>query len=108
MREDVIDFLKSLLEGRLQGSEWHEWLQVNDPYLRENLSPGSFLRLKFHPLAEAKSILEEKEVAFDASDSLEWLDIDSRSGRCRYCGEQLDHNKAGWTWYPKGCFRLMV
>jgi hypothetical protein len=108
MRDDVLDVLKLVVEGRILGRDWHKWRQDNETYLRSVLSPGSFLRLKFHPLEEAKAILGSRQVPFAASDSLEWLDIDSKSGKCRFCGEKLRHSADGRAWCPAGCFRLMT
>ena len=107
-QDDVIEVLKSLVEGRIVGGEWHKWRQTNETRLKSVLSPGSFLRLKFHPLKEAKSILEKLQVSFQASDLLEWLDSDSKSGKCRFCGEKIVRAGPGWAWCPKGCFHLMT
>ena len=108
MRNEVVEFLKAVVEGRDAGYKWHQWLTANTVYLKSVLSAGSYLRLKFYPLSEAKRILAEQGISYDESDRFEWLSSSSTSGRCRYCGEPVERSKAGAAWCPKGCFRLMV
>jgi hypothetical protein len=108
MRQDVLDFLRAVVEGRSPGEDWQNWFRLNEQYFQRVLSRGRFLRLKFHPLTEAKSILTQYSVPFEASEAFEWLDSFSTSDRCRICGETLMHNAGGWAWCPKGCFVLMT
>lgn len=105
---DIFAFLKSLIEGEDVGYSWHQWLASNDRDLKRLLSPGSLLRLKFHPLSEAELVLKQHGITYRRSDKFEWLDVDSTAGKCRYCGETIQHDNAGGAWCPKGCFTLMV
>lgn len=105
---EILVFLKSVVEGDDAGFAWHQWIARNELLLEDLLSPGEFLRLKFHPLSEAAQILETRAVSFLKSDRFEWLDIDSQSGRCRNCGETIIRFKGGGATCPNKCFTILT
>jgi hypothetical protein len=104
--DDCLSFLKAVVEGHDDGLKWHHWFASNEPDLRRRLSPGSYLRLRLHPLVEAKRLLREWDVPFTESKRFEWLDPDSKSGKCRYCGQVIEGFKGGGGQCPNGCYTL--
>jgi hypothetical protein len=109
MERELIQFLKAVTEGHDAGCDWHRWFAENEVQLRQSLSRGSFLRLKFHPLVEAQAILQQLGVPFEPSERFHWLPVDVVDERCRVCGERIQRSRNGSFWCPNGCIPgLMV
>lgn len=109
MDHELIEFLKTVAEGDDAGSDWHRWFAENEARLRRTLSRGSFLRLTFHPLAEAKAILQQRGVSFEPSNRFDWLPADVADGCCRVCGEPIQRSRNGSFWCPNRCIKgIMV
>jgi len=101
-------FESSHIEGKPNLPHWRKWCEEHEPTLERSFARGRFLRLKYHPMTEIPRILEECGIKFVRSEEYEWIDDDSKSGRCRYCGSPVRRERHGdsWTWCPNGCFYL--
>ena len=109
MDAHLVEFLKAVAEGKDAGANWHRWFAKHEPELGRALPRGSFLRLNFHPLNEAKAILQQQGIPFEASERFHWLPGYVVDGKCCVCGEQIERRRSGSFWCPNGCFpRLMV
>lgn len=105
MESHLIEFLKAVVEGQDAGSNWHRWFAEHEQELKLALSPGSFLRLKFHPLTEAQAILRQQGVAFEASERFEWLPSYVVDGKCCFCGATIPPpGRFGRPGCPNRCF----
>jgi hypothetical protein len=101
-----IEHLKDVIEGKPDLPRWRDWFDKHKPTLEQVFAPGQILRLRYHPMTEIPKILQEHGVPFVPSDVYEWIDDDSRSGRCRHCGAFVQTERCGDTWIrcPNGCF----
>jgi hypothetical protein len=102
----LFEHLKAVIEGVPNLPNWRGWFAEHEIAIAELMPRGEMLRLRYHPNKEIPKILQQHSISFVHSTSYEWLDADSTSGRCRDCGAQLQHAKAGdtWTRCPNGCF----
>lgn len=101
--------LKAVIEGHPGLPHWKQWLDEHGDALGRLFSPGQMLRLRYHPMKEIPRILREHSIEFVQSDTFEWLDSDSTSGRCRECGSPLQRAGGvggGRVWCAQGCMSL--
>ena len=63
MREEHLAYFKDLLEGRAEVS-WHAWFDPREAELAAELPRAVFLRLKFHKLDEAETLLRAAGVPY--------------------------------------------
>jgi hypothetical protein len=100
-----IEHLKAVIEGKPDLPSWRQWFEEHKLALAGIFTRGQLLRLRHHPMTEIPKILQEQQVSFVSSDVYEWIDDDSKSGRCRYCGAFLQTERWGDTWIlcPNGC-----
>jgi hypothetical protein len=105
-KPELLKVLKKIVEGDDLPIAWHLWLEANEGLLTVWLTRSANLRLKKNPLIESQEILRLCGILFEHSDRYEWLASDSKSGRCRYCGQPIQRSKGGSACCPRGCFTL--
>jgi hypothetical protein len=103
-----IQHLKNVIEGKPDLPRWRRWFEEHKRALEQVLTPGQLLRLKHRPMTEIPAILKERGISFVPSETYEWIDVRSNSGRCRDCGALVQTERCGdlWVWCPNGCFEL--
>ncbi len=66
--DQLLQYMKNVLEGRDDLEPFVVWLQRNDESLQKMLNRGSYLRLKQRPLDAFRHIVEEHNVTYTESE----------------------------------------
>lgn len=64
MVNDLLAYMKGVVEGQDNLPPFARWLHENEPQLQQLCNRGSFLRLKSEPIPEFRRILTEHNVSF--------------------------------------------
>lgn len=76
--EEYLHFLKAYVEGAVSQNEWLEWREANAAAVRARTSRKCYLRLKHQSMRQARAILEDHGIGYQADKT-----------KCHLCGTSL-------------------
>jgi hypothetical protein len=100
---DILEYLKSVVEGVPGIKPWKEWFEKNDQILSESLTRSEYLHLKRERIKAIPVILDRFGIRYMASDVYEWLG--GKPGYCRDCGSKIII-EGNYRRCPSGCFEV--